>query len=593
MITKFFQIELAVSLAFAEAGADRGDHVANFRVGQHLVVARLLDVQELAADRQERLEAPIASLFGRTAGAVALDDVQLAQRGVALGAIGQFAGQPATRHRALAHRFAGLPGRFARAGRGQNFVNDAASGGRILFQKTQQPVIDDRVNDALHLTVRELRLRLSLEAWLRHLHADDRDQSFTHVVTGKLRVLLLHQLAVLGVLVDRLGQRAAESAEARAALDVGDRARVRKNLFVVAVVVVDRDLGHDAILLLVEVDRLGVDRVFVLAQVLDELGDAALELERLSLVVALVLERDVEARVEERQFAETVRHDVPLELARQRENLRVGHEGDLGASRFRLADHRHLRYGFPALEPHVIDLSLALDLGLEPLAHGVHAFRADALQAAADRVRALAELASGVEIGEHEFERGHLELRVHVHGNAATDVLDRDGAVDVDRDDDLGAEPGERLVDGVVHDLEHAMVQAALARVADVHVGPLADAFESLQFFDLGGVVGFRGFGLCVGRFLFGVRQHFLRFWVLLIAHSLGAKSIAEDGSLSILIFRDLWQKQAVFRPLQGLISKRVFERYPAVKKGHFRPPGRPAVTVYGLYETTPSRRDY
>ena len=48
---------------------------------------------------------------------------------------------------------------------------------------------------------------------------------------------------------------------------------------------------------------------------------------------------------------------------------------------------------------------------------------------------------------------------------------------------------GQRLVDGVVHDLPHEVVQAALAGRADVHARPLADGLEALEDLDRGGVV--------------------------------------------------------------------------------------------------------
>ena len=46
---------------------------------------------------------------------------------------------------------------------------------------------------------------------------------------------------------------------------------------------------------------------------------------------------------------------------------------------------------------------------------------------------------------------------------------------------DFLAVAGERLVDGVVDDLEHHVVQAgAVIGVADVHAGALADGLEAL-----------------------------------------------------------------------------------------------------------------
>ena len=59
---------------------------------------------------------PVAALLGRAAGGVALDDVEFGVGGIAVGAIGQFAGQAAAGERAFAHGLAGLAGGFAGAG---------------------------------------------------------------------------------------------------------------------------------------------------------------------------------------------------------------------------------------------------------------------------------------------------------------------------------------------------------------------------------------------------------------------------------------------------------------------------------------------
>ena len=49
---------------------------------------------------------------------------------------------------------------------------------------------------------------------------------------------------------------------------------------------------------------------------------------------------------------------------------------------------------------------------------------------------------------------------------------------------------GERLVDRVVEDLEHHVVQAgAVGRVADVHAGTLAHGVEALEDLDARGIV--------------------------------------------------------------------------------------------------------
>ena len=167
----------------------------------------------------------------------------------------------------------------------------------------------------------------------------------------------------------------------------------------------------------------------------------------------------------------------------------------------------HLLDGLSLGEAHLVDLAAAADLGLHPLRDRVHALGADAVEAARDLVGALAELAARVEVREHELEGRDLVDRVGVDRDAAAVVLDRARAVQVDRDLDRRREARERLVHGVVDDLEDAVVQAALIRVADVHVRALAHPLQALEFLYLWRrrrprrrPVNLRGFGGRLGR---------------------------------------------------------------------------------------------
>ncbi len=84
--------------------ADGRDHGANFFVAQHLVVTGFLDVQDFAAQRQNRLIAPVAPAFGGAAGRFAFDQKQLTTLRIALLAIGKLSGQAAGIQSAFAPR---------------------------------------------------------------------------------------------------------------------------------------------------------------------------------------------------------------------------------------------------------------------------------------------------------------------------------------------------------------------------------------------------------------------------------------------------------------------------------------------------------
>ena len=61
-----------------------------------------------------------------------------------------------------------------------------------------------------------------------------------------------------------------------------------------------------------------------------------------------------------------------------------------------------------ALKFHVMHLAVARDLHLEPFAHRVHAFRADAVRAAGKFVAALAVFAAGVQRRQNHFDAGQI-----------------------------------------------------------------------------------------------------------------------------------------------------------------------------------------
>ena len=202
---------------------------------------------------------------------------------------------------------------------------------RVFLEERAELVVDDRLDDALHLGVAQLGLGLALELRVRDLDADDRGQPLADVVAADALLQVLGQVVLRRVAVDRARQRRAEAGQVRAAFVRVDVVRERVDRFRVAVVPLQRDLGVDAVLLAAHVDRLLVDGGLVLVQVLDERDDAALVVELVVLAVALVVERDENAAVQERQLAQALRQRVEAEDGGL-EDLGVGLEGDLGAA---------------------------------------------------------------------------------------------------------------------------------------------------------------------------------------------------------------------------------------------------------------------
>ena len=112
------------------------------------------------------------------------------------------------------------------------------------------------------------------------------------------------------------------------------------------------------------------------------------------------------------------------------------------------------------------------------------------MQTARNLVAVAAELAACVQDGQHDLERRNAHLGMDADRDAAAVVIDPDDVVLFDGHLDVGAVARERLVDRVVDDLVHQMVQAALGRRADVHTRALAHGLEALQDLNLAFVVG-------------------------------------------------------------------------------------------------------
>ena len=235
---------------------------------------------------------------------------------------------------------------------------------------------------------------------------------------------------------------------------------VRERVFdrVVAVVPLQRDLGVDAVAIAVHVDRLLVDHALVLVQVLDERDDAAVVVEAMVLArLALIVERDRDAGVQERELAQAAGQRVEAEVD-DLEDLRVGLERDLGAAALGGAGDREVAERLAALVTLLVRVVVAPDLEIEPLRQRVHDRHADAVQTARHLVGAVLELAAGVQHRQRDFG-GRLAALVHVGRNAAAVVDDGDRVVEMNRDVDFGTEAGERFVDRVVDDLVNQVMQ--------------------------------------------------------------------------------------------------------------------------------------
>jgi hypothetical protein len=113
------------------------------------------------------------------------------------------------------------------------------------------------------------------------------------------------------------------------------------------------------------------------------------------------------------------------------------------------------------------------------------------VQATRHLVAATAELAASVEDGMHDLQRIGTGLLVPADRHAAAVIAIDGAAVGLDAQLDPRCVAGHRLIDRVVDDLPHQVVQATGVGRADVHGRPSADGLQPFENLDaLGRVSG-------------------------------------------------------------------------------------------------------
>src|SRR5512147_467946 len=115
----------------------------------------------------------------------------------------------------------------------------------------------------------------------------------------------------------------------------------------------------------------------------------------------------------------------------------------------------------------------------------------------------MVELAARMERAEDGLDGGPFGLGMDIHGNAAAVVRDRDAAVSFDGKLDFGAVSVQGLIDGVVENLPHEMMEAARIRGTDIHGWPLSDGLKPLKNSDV-----FCGIGSCQTNLPLPLNRH-------------------------------------------------------------------------------------
>ena len=499
----------------AVSAADRRDQRLD-RVGlQHAVEAGALGVENLASQRQNRLRQRVATLNGRAACRVALDNEQLALARVVRLAVLELVGHAGGLEDRLA---AGVLACLLRGQAGARCLERLLDDVLRLVRMGVEPVAEFLVHHALYeglrLGVAELRLRLAFELRVRQLHRDHRGQAFTHIVTGEIVVFVFEDVLVAGIPVDHARERRAEALLMGAALGGGDRVREGVHGFRICRRPLHGDLRGNTYgeVLGLDVDHIRLDRrgTTRLHQERHVVLDAVLVLVRDGLVqllhrvvavaghfvarlvdLAHVGERDLESLVQERHLLESAAQGLEIVDCRL-EDLRVCPERDRRAGGLVVA---HRTSALERAGGMLVDVRLrpvvALSAHFDVHARGerVHHRDAHAVQTAGHRITAAAELAAGVQLRHEGLDAGLAFAGHFVDRNAPAVVDHANAVVGQDRHLDVRGIPGQRLVNRVVDDLIDQVVQASRTGGTDVHARANAHGLKPFEHAQVARVV--------------------------------------------------------------------------------------------------------
>ena len=96
-----------------------------------------------------------------------------------------------------------------------------------------------------------------------------------------------------------------------------------------------------------------------------------------------------------------------------------------------------------------------------------------------------AEFSARMEHRKYDLQGRLSGFFLNIHRNAASVILYRDRIVLFDGHLYAGAEAGQCLVNGVIHNFIDEMVKAADRCTADIHTGSFANRFQSFQDLNL------------------------------------------------------------------------------------------------------------
>ena len=283
----------------------------------------------------------------------------------------------------------------------------------------------------------------------------------------------------------------------RAAIALRDVVGEAQDVFVIAVIPFQRDFNGNAIALPGNRNGIGKEWCLGAIQPFHKGGNPTfiIQLNFLLFGMARVDQEQANARVQKGEFAKAMLQLVKIKLG-DLERVWAWQEGHARAALgptpiiiARRADDLERRHGIAMLKLHIMLLPIAPDRQVEPDRQRVDNGHANAVQAARHLIGIVVgrvfKLPACVQLRHDDFGGRHAFFGVNIGWDAAPIILNRDRSIGIELDDHPVAMAGQRLVNRIIRDLKHHMVQArTIIGIANIHARALTHrikAFENLD----------------------------------------------------------------------------------------------------------------
>ena len=467
-----------------DAQGDR--NIVNLVVGKQAIALDFPGVEHLATQRQHGLGFFVAAHFGAAASAVAFHQKHLVVGRVAAFAVGELAGQHSHARALFLLYF------LARALAGLRGFDGQFSQFFAVFHMLVQPQLQRWFDKAGHQTHSIARVQplfdLALELRVEHLGRQHVAGAGKHVFGHQLHALG-QQAVQLNKTFDGLEQAVAQAAVVRATGTGGNEVDVA---FAHHRAVFGEGHGPGGALAFGKAFMTRFGKACAFKQrnhrlggqsLLQVVAQAALVLPGLAFAGFFVHQGHGHPWHQHRFAAQQMRQLGLRQLA----GLEITGIGPGTHGGALLAVTRLLRAGVQRLlhiaprKHQVGHLCLAVggdfQTGGQRIRHR-HAHAVQAPRKAVGAALAFVELATGVQPGEHQLHHGRTLLRVQAKGNAPAIVFHAHRAIEVQRDFDFFAKPGQCLIGSVVQNFLDD-VQRVVG--AGVHTRALLDGLQPLE----------------------------------------------------------------------------------------------------------------